>query len=273
MSKPFAPLRRTLLKALGAGLPATAATGALVRDTVAATEPAASVCSAPAGSGVSHFFNERERITVDAIVARLIPNDELGPGAKEACVTEYLDRQLAGAWGSGDNFYRHGPFQGGTPEQGYQLALTPAESFREGLSRMDAASAREHGGRSFTQLTPAQQDAMLTAMQKGEVDMGPLPAKVFFQLLLDSTMEGFFSDPIHGGNRDMIGWKLLGFPGVYASYTNDIERHNVAYVRPPMSIAMARAAGHRHGGEAHGAPAAPANTAPAAPASAAGVRR
>jgi gluconate 2-dehydrogenase gamma chain len=49
-------------------------------------------------------------------------------------------------------------------------------------------------------------------------------------------MEGFFSDPIYGGNRDKIGWKLVGFPGVHASYANDIERHGVAWTRPPASI-------------------------------------
>jgi len=52
-------------------------------------------------------------------------------------------------------------------------------------------------------------------------------------------MEGFFSDPIYGGNRDKIGWKLVGFPGVHASYANDIERHGVAWTRPPASIADA----------------------------------
>jgi len=60
-------------------------------------------------------------------------------------------------------------------------------------------------------------------------------------MLLDGAVEGFFSDPVHGGNRDMVGWKLIGFPGAMASFANDIERHNVAYVRAPVSIATAPA--------------------------------
>ncbi|MCG5258864.1 gluconate 2-dehydrogenase subunit 3 family protein [Cupriavidus gilardii] len=249
MTKPFTPMRRTLLRALGAGLPAGAAATGLVRDSALAAEPRQAGASAASAGGVSHFFNARERITVDAIVARLIPNDELGPGAREAGVTDFLDRQLAGAWGSGDHFYRHGPFQAGTPEQGYQLALTPAQAFRAGLAAVDEVSARRHGGKSFAQLQPREQDALLTGLEKGEIELAALPGKVFFQMLLDGTMEGFFGDPIHGGNRNMAGWKLVGFPGVYASYSNDIERHGVAYIRPPMSIAMARASGH---GAMHG---------------------
>lgn len=250
MTKPFTPMRRTLLKALGAGLPAGAAATGLVGDSALAAPPGPASAAANKAGGVSHFFNARERITVDAIVARLIPNDELGPGAREAGVTDFLDRQLGGAWGSGDHFYRHGPFQAGTPEQGYQLALTPAQAFRAGLAAVDEVSAKQHGGKSFAQLQPREQDALLTALEKGEIDLGALPGKVFFQMLLDGTMEGFFGDPIHGGNRNMAGWKLVGFPGVYASYSNDIERHGVAYIRPPMSIAMARASGH---GSMHGA--------------------
>lgn len=268
MANPFTPKRRTFLKALGAGLPATAGAAALVGDSVVSAQTRPASAAAPSGSGVSQFFNPRERITVDAVVARLIPNDELGPGAREAGVTDFLDRQLAGPYGKGDNFYRGGPFQAGTPEQGYQLAFTPAECFRTGLARLEEASAKRHGGKPFAQLSEADQDALLTALEKGEVDMGPLPGKVFFQMLLDGTMEGFFSDPMYGGNRNMAGWKLVGFPGIYASYSNDIERHNVAYIRPPMSIAMARASGHGHGTAQHAA-SGPGST----PASTPGARR
>lgn len=269
MAKPFTPKRRTFLKAIGAGLPASAGAVALVADGPVSAQSKSGSGDATAARNVSQFFNSRERITVDAVVARLIPNDELGPGAKEAGVTDFLDRQLAGPWGTGDNFYRQGPFRQGTPEQGYQLGLTPAQVFRTGLTRLDEASARQHGGKGFAQLSAPQQDALLTSLQKGEIDMGDLPGAVFFQMMLDGTMEGFFSDPMYGGNRDMAGWKLLGFPGIYASYSNDIERHNVAYVRPPMSIAKARASGHAQHGAMQGPSTPPA--ASAAPAS--GARR
>lgn len=185
---------------------------------------------------------------MDAVASRLIPSDELGPGAKEAGVTFFLDQQLAGGWGTGDHFYRQGPFEAGTPEQGYQLSFTPAQMFRLGLGKLDEAS-RTASNKGFAELSPADQDAMLKRMQAGELDFSPLPSVIFFQALLDGTMEGFFSDPIYGGNSGMAGWTLVGFPGAYASYANDIDRHGVAWTRPPVSIADA----HAHGatGEAH----------------------
>ena len=180
---------------------------------------------------------------MDAIAARLIPSDDLGPGAKEAGVTRFLDGQLSGAWGAGDHLFRQGPFETGTPEQGYQLSFTPAEMYRRGLAALDDVTTKKNG-KGFAELGPDQQDAWLQAMQKGEVDLGPLPAPVFLQALLEGTMEGFFSDPLYGGNADMVGWKLVGFPGAYASFSNDIERHGVPWRGEPVSIAHARGHGH-----------------------------
>ena len=151
-------------------------------------------------------------------------------------MAEFIDLQLAGAWGNGDHFYRQGPFRAGTAQQGYQLAFTPAETFRTGLAALDAAARKVHGA-AFADLDAAKQDALLSDAEHGKLDFDSLPSGVFFGALLDLTMEGFFSDPIHGGNRDKIGWKLVGFPGVHASYANDIERHGVAWTRPPASIA------------------------------------
>ena len=143
MDDDFKPVRRRLLKALGITLPVSTTVFA---DAQRPSAPAAAQAAAPtpapdAAEHVSLFFNADERAAVDAIVARLIPADELGPGAKEAGVTTFLDRQLAGTFGQGANFYRHGPFQQGTPEQGYQLALTPAECYRLGLAGLDRVCA------------------------------------------------------------------------------------------------------------------------------------
>jgi len=181
------------------------------------------------------FFNAEEARTADAALARLIPADENGPGAREAGVVVFLDRQLASAWGHGDHFYRKGPFLPGTPQQGYQLAFTPAEMFRLGLAKLDE-NARKLRGSGFADLTEQQQDELLAQAQEGKLDFGTLPSATFFGSLVDVTMEGFFSDPIYGGNRDKIGWKLVGFPGVHASYANDIERHGVKWSRAPASI-------------------------------------
>ncbi|MFC4278572.1 gluconate 2-dehydrogenase subunit 3 family protein [Achromobacter aloeverae] len=245
--KPDHPVtRRQMLKTLGAGLPGATllALAPEARAQAPAADPSATTAAAPpAAAPTWKFFNAEEAALMDAIAARLIPADDLGPGAKEAGVTAFIDGQLAGAWGTGDQFYRNGPYAPGTPQQGYQLSYTPAEMFRTGLARFRDAVGRAHGGQDFAALDAAAQDALLTRMQAGQLDFSPLPAAIFFAALLDATIEGFFSDPIHGGNRDMVGWKLVQFPGAYASYSNDIERHGVALVRAPVSIAD----GPRHG--------------------------
>lgn len=237
--------RRGLLKALAVGVPgaawavtARAAPGDASAPAATGHGAASAAATAAAPNRTYTFFNAQEARAMDAIAARLIPADELGPGAKEAGVTTFLDRQLAGAWGAGSQFYRQGPFEKGTPEQGYQLSFTPAEMIRRGLAALDAAT-RKQDGKPFAELDEARQDAWLHDLQAGKPDFSPLPSDVFFQALLDATIEGFFSDPLYGGNVDMVGWKLVGFPGAFASFSNDIERHGVIWAGKPVSIANA----------------------------------
>jgi len=224
----------TTVGAVPLGLGATVVTGGVAATAV----PSANAQDSTLIAHAWHFFDGNEGRAVEAAVARLIPADETGPGAKEAGVAVFIDRQLAGAWGAGDHLYRQTPFLAGTPQQGYQLAFTPAEMFRLGLAKLDDAARAAHGT-TFADLAPKQQNALLAEAEQGKLDFGTLPSAAFFSALLDATMEGFFSDPIYGGNRDKIGWKLVGFPGVHASYANDIERHGVAWTRPPASIADA----------------------------------
>jgi len=232
--------RRIFLKQIAAvvGAAPLAVTSPVASAQNSSTAQAADV-NASDGQPVSTawlFFNLDEARTADAAVARLIPADDNGPGAREAGVVVFLDRQLAGAWGHGNHFYRNGPFLSGTPQQGYQLAFTPVEMFRLGLAKLDE-NARKLRGAAFADLTTEQQDELLAQAEQGKLDFGTLPSATFFASLVDATMEGFFSDPIYGGNRDKIGWKLVGFPGVHASYANDIERHGVKWSRAPASIA------------------------------------
>jgi gluconate 2-dehydrogenase gamma chain len=222
----------TSVGAVPLGLGATMVTGGIA----ATAATSANAQDPPSIAQVWQFFDGNEGRAAEAAVARLIPADDTGPGAKEAGVAMFIDRQLAGAWGAGDHLYRHAPFLAGTPQQGYQLAFAPADMFRLGFAKLDEA-ARKAQGAAFADLTPEQQDALLAQAEHGQLDFGDLPSAAFFAALLDATMEGFFSDPIYGGNRDKIGWKLVGFPGVHASYANDIDRHGVAWTRPPASIA------------------------------------
>lgn len=205
---------------------------------MAATQPANGGTVAPDSPSTEHawrFFNGDEARAVDAAVARIIPADDTGPGAAEAGVAAFIDLQLAGAWGDGAQLYRSPPFLPGTPQQGYQLAFTPADMFRVGFAKLDESARKVHGF-AFADLTGQQQDELLALAEHGKLDFGALPSAVFFDALLDAVMEGFFSDPIYGGNREKIGWKLVGFPGVHASYANDIQRHGIAWTRAPASI-------------------------------------
>src|SRR4051812_46285711 len=106
------PSRRSFLKAAGAAAAGLAA----------ACDRSAPPQQQPAAPRTSYtFFNADEAAFVEAAVARLIPADDSGPGAIEAGVPEYIDRQLAGAWGAGERLYRSGPWQKGAATQGYQL--------------------------------------------------------------------------------------------------------------------------------------------------------
>src|SRR5580693_5846491 len=99
------------------------------------------------------FFNSDEALFIEAACERLIPADESGPGALGAGVPNYLDKQLGGAWGAGERLYRSGPWQSGTPSQGYQLPFSPAELFRNCLRAID----RQLGAANtpFHEMSPA----------------------------------------------------------------------------------------------------------------------
>src|SRR6201998_1158044 len=198
--------RRTLIKATGAigaaMLPAgaaieTANSAAPVGATPAATP---SICAATAASTTYVFFNSEEAAFIEAAVARLIPADEEWPGALEACVPNYIDKQLGGAWGAGERLYRSGPWQPGTWTQGYQLPYTPAELFRAAL----AAINKELAHTPFAKMSPDAQDTYLKKLEAGGHDLGGVHSDVFFAHLWESTLEGFFGDPAYGGNCNMV---------------------------------------------------------------------
>jgi gluconate 2-dehydrogenase gamma chain len=182
------------------------------------------------------FFNPTEAEFIEAAVARLIPKDELGPGALEADVPYFIDRVLATDYGSGSRFYNQGPFGATTPFQGYQSPLTPPQVYRAGIAATDRYCEARHG-KTFAQLDAATQDAILKGLQgiSGDLSLEEVPGTTFFAQLLTDTRDGFFSDPAYGGNRDMVGWKLVGFPGVPANYTTTIGK-NEPYTVAPVDI-------------------------------------
>jgi len=202
----------------------------------AQTSTAPAPATAPLAEG-NLTLTAAEHAFIVAAVDTLIPADELSPSASECGVAVFIDRQLAGAWGSGARMYRSGPFRKGKPEQGYQLPLTPREFFAAGIAAINEWSRKTHG-KDFDRLAPKEREAALKELESGKAALNDFDGKQFFDALLVVTMEGFFADPIYGGNRNKAGWKLVGYPGLPAVYTNLIDEYrNKKYSVEPQSIA------------------------------------
>lgn len=182
------------------------------------------------------FFKPDEARAIEAIVDRLIPADDLSVGGKDAGCAAFIDRQLAGSYGDSARLYMAGPFMKGTPTQGYQGEATPAMRYRAGLAAVDAY-LRKTKNKGFAELSAQEQDDFLKSLEAGKVDLGAVDGKGLFGLILQNAMEGFFADPIYGGNRDMVSWKMIGFPGARYDYRDHVTKHNQPYPHGPVSIA------------------------------------
>jgi gluconate 2-dehydrogenase gamma chain len=149
----------------------------------------------------------------------------------------FIDRQLAGPFGSNDGLYMQGPFPSDPlPSQGLQTPLTPREQYRQGLAALGAYCRQKFAGRNFPELSGAEQDQLLAGMEKGQVELPGFSARMLFATVLANTMEGFFADPVYGGNRDMAGWKLVGFAGARYDYRDVMRAPNQPYTLPPMGL-------------------------------------
>jgi len=164
------------------------------------------------------FFKEPEARIIEAACDCIFPSDKNGPGAKEAGVVIYIDRQLAGPYGKDRYRYTKAPFVESVPEHGYQGQQTPQEIYRDGVGKL---------GAGFAELSAPQQNERLKAME----------STMFFRMLRTHTIEGMFSDPMHGGNANLIGWQLIGYPGPIMSYREEIDKnYGEAVSRKPVSL-------------------------------------
>ena len=164
------------------------------------------------------FFTAEEARVIQAASERIFPTDASGPGATEAGVIIYIDRQLAGPYGADKYRYTKGPWIQSIPEHGYQGKETPQEIYRAGIKRL---------GGDFADISSEQQDLRLESIQE----------TYFFQLLRGHTVEGVFCDPLHGGNIGMVGWRLIGFPGPMMSYRYQIDKYyGKTYTAAPKSL-------------------------------------
>jgi gluconate 2-dehydrogenase gamma chain len=164
------------------------------------------------------YFTPEEWAFVNAACDQLIPNDNVGPGAVELGVPQYIDRQMQTPYGDASRWYMEGPFVKGAPEFGYQSKLTPRQQYRLGIRAINAYCRANFSGKSFAELPATQQTHFLKKMEAGAVT-DEFDLKTFFSgFLLTNVMEGYFCDPMYGGNKNMAAWKMIGYPGVRADY-------------------------------------------------------
>ncbi|MBX0296735.1 gluconate 2-dehydrogenase subunit 3 family protein [Haloarcula nitratireducens] len=243
--------RRNLLK--GAGVAGgAAASGVLGYDLVAMLQngdgeipegepPVEELPTAEeAGAEAFEFFNLDEALMVEALAARIFPTDELGPGATEAGVVFFIDHRLDGPYGEGEKHYMEGPFypERAIPEQGWQYDLTPKEAYNRALTALSKYVQQEYDD-TYVDLPPERQDDVISALEAGEIDtFGTLAPSAFFDMLRTNVLEGVYSDPVYEGNRNMIGWRLKGFPGTpgaLGSYRGRIGEADFIEI-PPTSL-------------------------------------
>jgi len=222
MSKHDESRRKFLVgAAVGAG---TVATGGLPADALAQAQTAA-VTPAPATAhdhehaaegALRAFFNQDDAATIEAFAERLMPGAAGKPGARDANVINYIDLALAGAYSDQQDFYRRG------------------------LAALDQY-CRTTYNKSFVELSPAQQDEVITALEAGKAAGFTYPsAAAFFNTMRTHTIEGMFADPVYGGNKDFAGWRLVGFPGAQPMFTTADMQSREAFTRSPMAGLQAK---------------------------------
>ncbi|MHC2621852.1 gluconate 2-dehydrogenase gamma chain [Bradyrhizobium huanghuaihaiense] len=181
------------------------------------------------------YFSTTEWAFIRAACARLIPSEGEGPGALEARVPVFIDTQMAGDFGKASDWYMLGPHEpGANPLLGFQSPLTPAQIYRQSIALVDEWCT-EQKGKAFAELGPDLQDEVLRDLQARKM---PLKAELrdFFVLLLQNTKEGYFADPIYGGNYRMAAWKYIGFPGARGAYLEWANDKGAPYPLGPVSI-------------------------------------
>ena len=231
--------RRNFLKGAGAAgtAVASALTGALPTPAEAQSTPPAQKANPPPAAEALLTLTSTEAAFLSAAYDTFIPPDQLSPSGTDCGLVTFIDRQLAGAWGYGAKLYRSGPFIKGTREQGYQLSLTPREFFAAGIKAANAWTRKTYG-KDFDRLSPAERETALKTMDAGKAEFDEINAKQFFEMLYASAMEGFFADPMYGGNRDKVSWRMVGYPGLPGTYASKaLEYRGKKIVLEPQSIA------------------------------------
>ncbi|MCR8635805.1 gluconate 2-dehydrogenase subunit 3 family protein [Paenibacillus radicis (ex Xue et al. 2023)] len=178
------------------------------------------------------YFNQLQLQITEAAAERIYPKDDIGPGAAELGVAFFIDHQMASPWGINAREYRIGPFIKGEVTQGDYQIIQRNELFTMGLQAMEEASKKKYT-KSFVDLSDEEKDAILTSLEKGEIQViNDVTGKTFFNLLRRVTLEGVYSDPVYGGNKNMMGWKMRKYPGNQMVYTDIMEKNEFVHMEP-----------------------------------------
>lgn len=246
-----AATRRHVVQGLGTGAAALvlatatpAAQAAPAQDTPGTPDPAPAHPARPEAFETPHFFSPDAFAFLCAACERIFPADDHGPGARALGVPHFIDRQMDTPWGRGELWYRQGPHRPDAPANlGYQLPYSPQQIYQSGLAGAMAWVQQTHQA-AFETLPPEQQDDILGALEQNATQFAaqpfPLPAATFFEQLRSDTIEGAFADPLHGGNRNMAGWLMMGFPGARGDYMDWVDRYDTAYPYGPVAISGER---------------------------------
>lgn len=176
------------------------------------------------------FFTDDEARWTAAVVDVFIPQDDY-PSASQAGVVDFIDYQMATAYGAGEGLYLEPPFpEGAVPEQGYQLQFTPAQLLRQGIEQ-----ARQLG--DMATMDAGARAAHVEQMSERDDITGTLIAELW-----KLAKQGYFADPIYLGNYDYAGWRMVGFPGAHAYYSERVDEHKRSVTPPPRGIAHDRGA-------------------------------
>jgi gluconate 2-dehydrogenase gamma chain len=166
-----------------------------------------------------------EATFVEALVNVMCPADDYSPNGVECGLATYIDRQLAGAYGKGAGRYQRGPFRVGKPELGLQQPLTPEEFCKAGIAGANAACMRD-SAKPFAQLTAAEADQFLKALSADRVESAGISLALWFnEVVYPLFVEACFADPMYGGNRNAVFWRMIGYPGLPATHTNDMVQY------------------------------------------------
>lgn len=218
--------------------------------------------SVPPSAGRLRFFSPEEARTVEALTARILPGTPDDPGAREMGAVVYIDYVLAMQEGYGERTYREPPYaqtyEGDQPpaqsqntdfptiwipadqikRYGYQHRLSPREVYRLALPAIDQYCQQTYGGR-FVDLSEADQDKLIDDLYNNRVTgFDEFSPQAFFHVIRRQTGEAVFADPAYGGNRDLAGWRLIGYPGAQRAYTPDEIVSDNPPRREPQSLDM-----------------------------------